>query len=350
MNLKKSELQSLIITSSLWVIFLLCAVFIPVAQKEEEKKYISVKLTLAPVEKIEKLVEKEVEQNVVEEEKIPAPESVQKSPEPEQVVKAPEPVKTEPVKAPEPVKTEPVKTEPVKKTEQKTQTAAKTTPSTPVKQELQKSVEESMAEQNAKSTKKSVDEVDWDALFGTSSTVATNESKSSSSQNQKVASNQAALSGSAGTSSANSSSVSATSQNQSNSSVQSNTNAMLSKIVTKEYVISSSSFDFKVEIKESTSNDGSTVIQLEDGKIRKLIFPREPKITLPENAKIEKSVNIEISFQVLKNGSVTNVKISNEALISPEVANEIKRQIENWRFDESDSDGHGLFNYSIIKK
>ena len=331
MNLKKSELQSLIITSSLWVIFLLCAVFIPVAQKEEEKKYVSVKLTLAPVEK----VEKKVEQSKVE----------QKPAVPEQVVKAPEPVKTEPVKAPEPVKTEPVK-----KTEQKTQTAAKTTTSTPAKQELQKSVDELMAEQNAKSTKKSVDEVDWDALFGTSSTVATNESKTSSNSNQKVASNQSALSGSAGTSYANSSSVSATSQNQSNSSVQSNTNAMLSKIVTKEYVISSSNFDFKVEIKESTSNDGSTVIQLEDGKIRKLIFPREPKITLPENAKIEKSVNIEISFQVLKNGSVTNVKISNEALISPEVANEIKRQIENWRFDESDSDGHGLFNYSIIKK
>ena len=341
MNLKKSELQSLIITSSLWVIFLLCAVFIPVAQKEEEKKYISVKLTLAPVEKVEKKVESKVEQSKVE----------QKPAVPEQVVKAPEPVKTEPVKAPEPVKTESVKkTEPAKKTEQKTQTAAKTTTSTPAKQELQKSVDDLMAEQNAKSTKKSVDEVDWDALFGTSSTVATNESKSSSSKNQTVANNQSALSGSAGTSYANSSSVSATSQNQSNSSVQSNTNAMLSKIVTKEYVISSSNFDFKVEIKESTSNDGSTVIQLEDGKIRKLIFPREPKITLPENAKIEKSVNIEISFQVLKNGSVTNVKISNEALISPEVANEIKRQIENWRFDESDSDGHGLFNYSIIKK
>ena len=207
-----------------------------------------------------------------------------------------------------------------------------------------------MAEQNAKSTKKSVDEVDWDALFGTSSTVATSESKTSSNSNQKVATNQSALSGSAGTSSENSLPNFATSQNQSNSSVQSNTNAMLSKIVTKEYVISSSNFDFKVEIKESTSNDGSTVIQLEDGKIRKLIFPKEPKITLPENSKIEKSVNIEISFQVLKNGSVTNVKISNEALISPEVANEIKRQIENWRFDESDSDGHGLFNYSIIKK
>ena len=337
MNLKKSELQSLIITSSLWVIFLLCAVFIPVAQKEEEKKYVSVKLTLAPVEK----VEKKVEQSKVE----------QKTAVSEQVVKAPEPVKTEPVKAPEPVKTESVKkTEPAKKTEQKTQAAAKTTTSTPAKQELQKSVDELMAEQNAKSTKKSVDEVDWDALFGTSSTVATSESKTSSNSNQKVASNQSALSGAAGTSSAKSSSVSATSQNQSNSSVQSNTNAMLSKIVTKEYVISSSNFDFKVEIKESTSNDGSTVIQLEDGKIRKLIFPREPQITLPENAKIEKTVNIEISFQVLKNGSVTNVKISNEALISPEVANEIKRQIEDWRFDESDSDGHGLFNYSIIKK
>lgn len=343
MNLKKSELQSLIITSSLWLIFLLCVVFIPVTQKEEEKKYISVKLTLAPVEK----VEKKVEQSKVE----------QKPAVPEQVVKAPEPVKTEPVKAPEPVKKEaPKVSEPAKKaetvakTEQKTQSAAKTTTSTPVKQELQQSVEDAIASQNAKSTKKSVDEVDWDALFGTSSTVATNESKSSSSKNQTVANNQSALSGAAGTSSANSSSVSATSQNQSNSSVQSNTNAMLSKIVTKEYVISSSNFDFKVEIKESTSNDGSTVIQLEDGKIRKLIFPREPKITLPENAKIEKSVNIEISFQVLKNGSVTNVKISNEALISTEVANEIKRQIENWRFDESDSDGHGLFNYSIIKK
>ena len=342
MNLKKSELQSLIITSSLWVIFLLCAVFIPVAQKEEEKKYVSVKLTLAPVEK----VEKKVEQSKVD----------QKPAVPEQVVKAPEPVKTEPVKT-EPVKKEaPKVSEPAKKaetvakTEKKTQSAAKTTTSTPAKQELQKSVDDLMAEQNAKSTKKSVKEPDWDALFGTNSTFATNESENPSNPDRIVVNNQPALSGSAGTSTENPSLVFVTTQNQSNSFVPSNTKDMLSKIITKEYVISLPNYDLKVETKVSTSNDGSTVIQLEDGKIRKLIFPREPQITLPENAKIEKTVNIEISFQVLKNGSVTNVKITNEALISTEVANEIKRQIENWRFDESDSDGHGLFNYSIIKK
>ena len=90
--IKKSETLSLIITLSLWIIFTLCSIFVPIPQKEEKEKYISVKLSLSPMEKVETTEKTEV---------------VAKS----------EPVKTEPVAKTESVKTEPVKSEPVAKTE-----------------------------------------------------------------------------------------------------------------------------------------------------------------------------------------------------------------------------------------
>ena len=347
MMIKKSETLSLIITLSLWLIFTLCSIFVPIPQKDEKEKYISVKLSLPPVEKVEKQTEK-IEKPVREEvsEISPAkPEVVEKV---EVIEKTEVVAKTEPV-----VKTEPVKTEPVKTENAKVSSPKQEQTFTPAKQQLQKSTEELIAEQNAKKSTKTVEEVDWDALFGGTSTVSSNQTTNSSNQEiQTVQNDSNALSGSAGiAASTTTSSYAASSENQnSNDEKETNTGTMLSNISGKKYETATQDLSSVVEFTGTAKGDGGTLIQLENGEMRILLDPQEPKIILPEDANIETSVNIEIYFQVLKNGSVTSIQISNEALISPKIATEIKNQIAQWRFNEANSNGQGHFNYSIIKK
>lgn len=347
MMIKKSETLSLIITLSLWLIFTLCSIFVPIPQKDEKEKYISVKLSLPPVEKVEKQTEK-IEKPVREEvsEISPAkPEVVEKV---EVIEKTEAVAKTEPV-----VKTEPVKTEPVKTENAKVSSPKQEQTFTPAKQQLQKSTEELIAEQNAKKSTKTVEEVDWDAMFGGSSTVSSNQTTNSSNQEiQTVQNDSNALSGSAGiAASTTTSSYAASSENQnSNDEKETNTGTMLSNISGKKYETTTQDLSSVVEFTGTAKGDGGTLIQLENGEMRILLDPQEPKIILPEDANIETSVNIEIYFQVLKNGSVTSIQISNEALISPKIATEIKNQIAQWRFNEANSNGQGHFNYSIIKK
>ena len=347
MMIKKSETLSLIITLSLWLIFTLCSIFVPIPQKDEKEKYISVKLSLPPVEKVEKQTEK-IEKPVREDisEISPAkPEVVEKV---EVIEKTEVVAKTESV-----VKTEPVKTEPVKTENAKVSSPKQEQTFTPAKQQLQKSTEELIAEQNAKKSTKTVEEVDWDALFGGTSTVSSNQTTNSSNQEiQTVQNDSNALSGSAGiAASTTTSSYAASSENQnSNDEKETNTGTMLSNISGKKYETTTQDLSSVVEFTGTAKGDGGTLIQLENGEMRILLDPQEPKIILPEDANIETSVNIEIYFQVLKNGSVTSIQISNEALISPKIATEIKNQIAQWRFNEANSNGQGHFNYSIIKK
>ena len=345
--IKKSETLSLIITLSLWLIFTLCSIFVPIPQKDEKEKYISVKLSLPPVEKVEKQTEK-IEKPVREDisEISPAkPEVVEKV---EVIEKTEVVAKTESV-----VKTEPVKTEPVKTENAKVSSPKQEQTFTPAKQQLQKSTEELIAEQNAKKSTKTVEEVDWDAMFGGSSTVSSNQTTNSSNQEiQTVQNDSNALSGSAGiAASTTTSSYAASSENQnSNDEKETNTGTMLSNISGKKYETTTQDLSSVVEFTGTAKGDGGTLIQLENGEMRILLDPKEPNIILPEDANIETSVNIEIYFQVLKNGSVTSIQISNEALISPKIATEIKNQIAQWRFNEANSNGQGHFNYSIIKK
>ena len=347
MMIKKSETLSLIITLSLWLIFTLCSIFVPIPQKDEKEKYISVKLSLPPVEKVEKQTEK-IEKPVREDisEISPAkPEVVEKV---EVIEKTEVVAKTEPV-----VKTEPVKTEPVKTENAKVSSPKQEQTFTPAKQQLQKSTEELIAEQNAKKSTKTVEEVDWDAMFGGTSTVSSNQTTNSSKQEiQTVQNDSNALSGSAGiAASTTTSPYAASSENQnSNDEKETNTGTMLSNISGKKYETATQDLSSVVEFTGTAKGDGGTLIQLENGEMRILLEPQEPKIILPEDANIETSVNIEIYFQVLKNGSVTSIQISNEALISPKIATEIKNQIAQWRFNEANSNGQGHFNYSIIKK
>ena len=345
--IKKSETLSLIITLSLWLIFTLCSIFVPIPQKDEKEKYISVKLSLPPVEKVEKQtekIEKPVREEVSEISPI-KPEVVEKV---EVIEKTEAVAKTEPV-----VKTEPVKTEPVKTENAKVSSPKQEQTFTPAKQQLQKSTEELIAEQNAKKSTKTVEEVDWDAMFGGTSTVSSNQTTNSSNQPiQTVQNDSNALSGSAGiAASTTTSSYAASSENQnSNDEKETNTGTMLSNISGKKYETATQDLSSVVEFTGTAKGDGGTLIQLENGEMRILLNPKELEIVLPENSNVETSILIEVSFQVLKNGTVSGIQITNEALISPKIAAEIKNQIAKLRFNEADSNGQGRLNCSIIKK
>ena len=358
--MKKSYLVSLISTFSLWTIFTLSVVFIPLPEKQEKEKFTEVKLNLSPIEKVEKPKEKEnseklpVEQPEQQQEK---PKTVQtEAPTSQPVVE--EPKTSVPVEAPKATSKpeEPVSKPTTKSTE--TATAPKETPKsttetqsfTPVKQELSKSMEELMAENNSQSQQKSLDAVDWEAMFGTEEAiVSTQEPK----EEVKIENN-SGLSGSAGTgTSSNSSEVTASSTNstQNQDSPTDSTLENLKNLKAKTYTTETAFGETEITA-QTVSQEGGTGFQLEDGKIRKLIFPLKPEISLPENAKIERDVTFKITFTVKKDGTVpySEIFMTNEALLDVETVKAIKNQIAQWKFESSNTNGQGSLDYSIIIK
>lgn len=358
--MKKSYLVSLISTFSLWTIFTLSVVFIPLPEKQEKEKFTEVKLNLSPIEKVEKPKEKEnsekvpVEQPVQQQEK---PKTVQtEAPTSQPVVEEAKP--STPVEAPKATSKpeEPVSKPTTKSTE--TATAPKETPKsttetqsfTPVKQELSKSMEELIAENNSQSQQKSLDGVDWEAMFGTEEAiVSTQEPKE-----EVKTENNSGLSGSAGTgTSSNSSEVTASSTNstQNQDSPTDSTREALNSLKPKTYTTETAFGETEITA-QTVTQEGGTGFQLEDGKIRKLIFPLKPEISLPENAKIERDVTFKITFTVKKDGTVpySEIFMTNEALLDVETVKAIKNQIAQWKFESSNTNGQGSLDYSIIIK
>lgn len=358
--MKKSYLVSLISTFSLWTIFTLSVVFIPLPEKQEKEKFTEVKLNLSPIAKVEKPKEKEnsekvpVEQPVQQQEK---PKTVQtEAPTSQPVVE--EPKTSVPVEAPKATSKpeEPVSKPSTKSTE--TATAPKETPKsttepqsfTPVKQELEKSMEELMAENNSQSQQKSLDDVDWDAMFGTEEAIV-----STQEQKEEVKTeNNSGFSGSAGTgTSSNSSEVTASSTNstQNQDSPTDSTLEALNSLKPKTYTTETAFGETEITA-QTVTQEGGTGFQLEDGKIRTLIFPNKVKISLPENAKIERDVTFKITFTVKADGTVpySEISMTNEALIDVETVKAIKNQIAQWKFESSNTNGQGSLDYSIIIK
>ena len=329
--LKKTEIISLIITFSLWVSFVLVAIFVPIETKKTEENFVSVKITLPPLpEKQEQ--KKEVattETPVVEEKQVP---EVEKTP----VAKA----------ASEAPKVEKVVEEPKKQAQKKTEPSTTKAPETkksekkasqPVKQELVQSVEDAMA--NQQSSTKSVDDVDWDALFGTSS-----DSSSSSTDQKKVASSNDGISGSAATSTSDSNTSFVASSVTSQTSSSSNTEAALNSMPQKRV------YEVNTEIDKTVLDDGTVEFRLENGERRR--FLSDGELDLPENVKIESSIDLVISFTILKEGTVSysSIKISNQSLVPSSVITSLKDQISQWRFESAISDGQASLTYSIILK
>ena len=354
--MKKSYLVSL-----LWKIFTLSVVFIPLPEKQEKEKFTEVKLNLSPIAKVEKPKEKEnsekvpVEQPVQQQEK---PKTVQtEAPTSQPVVEEPKP--SVPVEAPKATSKpeEPVSKSTTKSTEtatapKETQKSTTETQSfTPVKQDLVPFVDDSINENNAKNVPKNPDD------FGDIFAAMENQEAIVSTQEQKEevkTENNSGFSGSAGTgTSSNSSEVTASSTNstQNQDSPTDSTREALNSLKPKTYTTETAFGETEITA-QTVTQEGGTGFQLEDGKIRNLIFPTKLVISLPENAKIERDVTSKITFTVKKDGTVpySEIFMTNEALLDVETVKAIKNQIAQWKFESSNTNGQGSLDYSIIIK
>ncbi|WP_296326126.1 hypothetical protein [Treponema sp. UBA3813] len=223
-------------------------------------------------------------------------------------------------------------------------------------QTLQKSMEELMAEQQAKKTTKK--EFDWSQFDDIEGNSSSNSSSAALAKNTASnASSQNAFSGSAASSSnSQSTAASATSSNARSSANQSassaTSSALAGAVSAKRYSSNSGGVSSTVSANTGSSSDGKVSLQMSDGTSRALLEPTEPKILLsPEaSALIDSTKRLTVTFTVMASGNVqvTSIKISPDILPSL-VSMEIREQISRWRFQAASYDGTARFDYTIQK-
>lgn len=88
-----------------------------------------------------------------------------------------------------------------------------------------------------------------------------------------------------------------------------------------------------------------------DGQPRTLIYPDNPRITLPPELakKIDSNRTVTIKFTVRKDGSVpgTLVTFTPLASLPAEIRDYLRAEFAQWRFEAGDQDGQASFSYSI---
>lgn len=264
-----------------------------------------------------KIVEKVSEKKVAEkpkEVKKPAAKPVEKK------------VESKPIEKPAPVK-EIVKTEPVK---------------------YAKSVEDLMKEQFQE--KKSVEDFDWDSMFGDDS-----DSDSNTSSETKKITTKNTTAGTAGSVSENQNAVvsSTTKNNNTSQKVSESTSGKLSQISNAEFV-GKSNISEKTSVETSVGSNGKVSVKMQNGQSRVLLSPSEPKIYISEEGAklIEGSVTVVISFTVLESGTVPSgeISITPASLLPSKVRNEIVSQLSKWRFEADDFAALARLEFSIVKK
>lgn len=283
-----------------------------------ETKKVEQKPKVEPKKEVQnKIVEKVSEKKVAEkpkEVKKPAAKPVEKK------------VESKPTEKPAPVK-EIVKTEPVK---------------------YAKSVEDLMEEQFQE--KKSVEDFDWDSMFGDDS-----DSDSNTSSETKKITTKNTTAGTAGSVSENQNAVvsSTTKSNNTSQKVSESTSGKLSQISNAEFV-GKSNISEKTSVKTSVGSNGKVSVKMQNGQSRVLLSPSEPKIYISEEGAklIEGSVTVVISFTVLESGTVPSgeISITPASLLPSTVRNEIVSQLSKWRFEADDFAALARLEFSIVKK
>lgn len=361
MKISSKDWISVGITFTLWLAFFLVAFFVPIAQKTKPVEFVAVKLQISPKNPLKS----EENSNVLEESQNQPSELVTTS-----QVKQEEAGKTAEIV--QKITENSEQNLNLQKNTQKTEKNVQNQPNLQKKQEqilevskdlektpttaqtLVKSMDELIAEQNAAKSKKTVAEVDWDALFADSSQ---NQVVSATEKTpQYLMNDTSSLSGSAATavSGAENQTTFASSSELKNQAAKTNTQELLAQVQVQHFEQTSETETTKINIDAGISND-FTNVKMSDGKMRQLLFPKNPEITISPNSSklIENSIeNIKISFTVLEDGSVpiNLIKVENEFLIPSAIISEIKLQLSNWRFENSNSNGQASFSYSIIKR
>lgn len=367
-SFSRRQLYSVLIAALFWALTVTGFVFIPIQSAVEEPVYKGIRIQLAPMEEKQpapepvKEPEPVVEEIVAEPVAVPAP--IAEAPAP--AAPAPAPKAAEPAPAPAAAKKADNPPSTPKALTQATPAPAEvaTVPAPePAKQTLVKSVDQLMAEQAAsKGTKKSADEVDWDALFGESSTatstVSTGEKTFVAQQGPSTSGQAAASTVDTGTSAA------ASSGRTKDSSVSSGTADALSSIgdAAGSVVSGGSERGSTGGVSGGTGTSGSggsssdgSGLEWGSGQGRRLINPSKPGISFTDEQKalITASVrDIRISFKVRADGTVLreSIIIDKIASLPAAISQAIERQISEWQFEKGTSDGQAVFLYSIIKE
>lgn len=366
-------------TAFLWVVFLLCMIF--VKPKVQKPKYKEIQIVLTPENQQAKQTPKEQSVQEAKQEQIqktePANQPVQKTETPKISQKPPvQPsAKTTPKENVQnnskPKVAEQPKTQQTPKQVQQSKTQQ--TPQTPTPQiqtpqpvaqktepvEYAKSVEELMAEQMT--SKKQQKEFDWDLMFDDSDETESFQNDSYE-QTKKIPQNtenvQSSFSGAAGIAAENTSSAvkSETSQKQDvQQKTSSQTTSSLERIMNTSFVGQmSNGVQSQTNIQTSVSNDGHVKLKMSNGHTRSLLEPSEPKIILSQNAAstIDGSRTVKIRFKVVESGNVpvNEIQITPASMLTQIVRNEIIEQISKWRFESADYVAFAEFDYKIIKQ
>ncbi len=333
------------ITAGIWAFMILTLSLVPVRKSPDEKEFKEIAIQL---EKRSKPVEPE-QKTVTETPSAPVPAATEPVPVPAptpEPTPAPIPVPAPEVPKPAPVnKAEPVKTEPVKKTDP---VPVQTPAPAPAPQKLVKSVEELMAEQQAKKPAKTADSVDFDAMFGNSTAAVS----SSSADTPRTVTGSNSVSGTAGVAATSDTGASATSTRSPVSDVADA--SLVGKLAALDTVwsdtVAGSDLTASVSVSVSTAEKGVSVI-LEDGSTRKLLMPDVIKPDISQYAAlIEGQPEVTIRFEISPEGTVSLSSIAVSPGLPSPVVEVIKQYLasELW-FERSPSAGVASFRYKIVR-
>ncbi len=351
---------SLLFTLIIWLILFVILAVSP--GWNQKKKYKTVKITLAPVEKTEEKIKPE--QKIVEKpkvsEELKQAESAKKSETVKQTQTEKKSLDSKP-KTSENQKTSsnsaPKKAENSQNTQKKsaaTENSAKPTASEPKKANIKyaKSVDELLEEQNSVSKNKNFD---WDSMDFSENTNSSVAGKNNSVQNTQKLNNSDSLSGTAGTKTDGGGKISSEPQkNSAGTNASSSTLAQLGEISKSEYSSTAAAGLETVAKGINQHLNGKYSMAMSDGSARILVYPDEPHLKISEeNSKtIDSTRNLTITLKILADGTVPlgGVSFSPASAIDSSVRSELAAQIQTWRFSSASTDGQASFYYSIIKR
>lgn len=334
---------SVIGTFTVFIIFIICLIVIKPAAKKPKFKEVQIVLdTSSPVKE------------TVKKEKVLPPKKEITDKKEESVT--PPVVKEEKVTPKENSKTVTEKKQPPKKTV----TTPKPTPKTQAKPKVEEKVweepkyvastEDAFNAQLNKKEKPTVDSVDWDAMFGDDS------SSTTSTSTEKKVTSESSMAGSAGSVSKNSPQktvgTSSTNSDSDSYNYSGETSNLLKEIENTTFTSSSTGATTQTSIQSGTTSDNSVVIQMDNGRRRLLVSPKEPSIDLSEDAikQISGNPKVSITITVLTSGNVSKIDFNPRSLLPPIAINEITNQISKWIFEPADYNGTAHFDYEIVKK
>ena len=331
-----SAFVSVICTFVFFLIFIICLIFIKAPKKAP--KYKEVQIVLDTSSSIPKELPKEQEAPKVIEKVVEQPIPIKEEVKPPVVKESNTVTEKKTESKPKPV--EKPKAKPNKKAESKV---------VEKEPELWQSNEDLLNQQLNSKPKKKTQDIDWDAMFGDEEGTV-----SSSSSNKKVTTENK-VSGRAGTvaTEGNVRTVSSSTNNSYyNDESSGDYSDALADIRNTKFVDNSSSSATTEAHIQSASVDGSVIIQMDNGKPRRLINPSSPKIELSEEAikQISGSPSVTISIKVITSGNVSEINFTPESVLPLIARNEIKNQIRNWQFDPADYVATAHFEYNIVKR